>query len=78
MKGNLRAYLGLTAAMVPVGSSAVVDKLTAESPPVFLAGGLSSAMGAAILVPVLLRRGGGLPAVVGRDLLILSLQALTE
>ena len=73
MKGNLRAYLGLTAAMVPVGRSAMVGKLTAESLPVFLAGGLSSAMGAAILVPVLLRRGGGLPAVVGRDLLILSL-----
>jgi drug/metabolite transporter (DMT)-like permease len=63
--------------MVLVGSSAIVGKLMAESLPVFLAGGLSSAMGAAILVPVLLRRGGGVPAVGGRDPLILFLQALT-
>ncbi len=77
MKGNLRAYLELTVAMVLVGSSVVVGKLMAESLPVFLAGGLSSAIGAAIFVPVLLRREGGLPAVGGRDLLILVLQALT-
>jgi drug/metabolite transporter (DMT)-like permease len=77
VKGNLRAYLKLTVAMVLVGSSVVVGKLMAESLPVFLAGGLSSAIGAAILVPVLLLREGGLPTVSGRDLLILFLQALT-
>jgi drug/metabolite transporter (DMT)-like permease len=77
VKGNLRAYLELTVAMVLVGSSVVVGKLMAASLPVFLAGGLSSAIGAAILVPVLLRREGGLPAVGGRDVLVLFLQALT-
>ena len=77
MKRNLRAYLELAGAMVLVGSSVVVGKLIAESLPVFLVGFLSSAISAAILVPVLLRREGGLPAVSGRDLLILFLQALT-
>jgi hypothetical protein len=64
-------------AMILVGSSVVVSKLMAQSLPVFLAGSLSSAIGAAILVPLLLRREDGLPAVSRRDLLILFLQALT-
>lgn len=77
MAENLRGYLELTAAMVLVSSSVVVGKLMAESLPVFLAGGLNSSVGAAILVLALLRREGGLPTVSGRDLLILLLQALT-
>jgi hypothetical protein len=52
VKGNLRAYLELTVAMVLVGGSVVVGKLMAESLPVYLAGGLSSAIGAAILFPL--------------------------
>ena len=77
MKTDLRAYLELTGAMVLVGSSVVAGKLMAESLPVFLAGGLSSAIGAAILVPVLFVREGGFPAVGGRELLVLFLQAFT-
>ena len=73
MKTDLRAYLELTGAMVLVGSSVVAGKLMAESLPVFLAGGLSSAIGAAILVSVLFVREGGFRAVGGRELLVLFL-----
>jgi hypothetical protein len=43
--------------MVLVGSSVVAGKLMAESLPVFLVGGLSSAIGAAILLLVFSWRG---------------------
>ena len=48
--------------MVLVGSSVVAGNLMAENLPVFLAGGLSGAIGAAILLPVLFLHEGGLPA----------------
>ena len=63
--------------MVLVGSSVVAGKVMAESLPVFLAGGLSSAIGAAILLPVLLLREGGLPAAGRKGVLVLFLQAFT-
>jgi drug/metabolite transporter (DMT)-like permease len=77
MRTDTRAYLELTGAMVLVGSSVVAGKLMAESLPVFLAGGLSSAIGAAILLPVLFAREGGLPVVGRREMLVLFLQAFT-
>jgi len=77
MRTDTRAYLELTGAMVLVGSSVVAGKLMAESLPVFLAGGLSSSIGAAILLPVLFACEGGLPAVARRELLVLFLQAFT-
>jgi EamA-like transporter family len=63
--------------MVLVGSSEVAGKLMTESLPVFLAGGLSSAIGAAILLHVLFAREGGLPVVGRREMLVLLLQAFT-
>jgi drug/metabolite transporter (DMT)-like permease len=77
VKTDLGAYLQLTGAMALVGSSVVAGKLMAESLPVFLAGGLSSAIGASVLLPFQLRREGGVPALAGRDLLVLFLQAFT-
>lgn len=75
--GKLVAYLQLTLAMALVGSAVVVGKLMIESFPVYLAGGLSSAIGAVILVPALYLCEGGPPALNRRDLLVLFLQALT-
>lgn len=63
--------------MTIVGSSVVVGKLIVESFPVFLANGLGLVVASAILIPLLVKREGGLPAVSGRDLLVLFLQALT-
>lgn len=77
MRPEPRAYLELTGAMVLVGSSVVAGKLMAESLPVFLAGGLSSAIGAVILLPVLFWREGGLPGVGRREAGVLFLQAFT-
>jgi len=71
------AYLCLAAAMAIVGSSVVVGKLIVESFPVLLGSGLTSAVAATVLVPLLLVRERGVPAVAPRDLGILAFQAFT-
>lgn len=58
MKTDIRAHLEPTGAMVLVGSSAVAGKAMTDSLPIVLVGGLSSAIGAAILSPVFLPREG--------------------
>lgn len=71
------AYLQLTAAMAIVGSAVVVGKLIVDGLPVMLAAGLTSAIAGAVLVPLLLIRERGIPAVRRRDLGIILVQAFT-
>jgi drug/metabolite transporter (DMT)-like permease len=71
------AYAELTLAMVTVGGSAVLAKRMVEELPVFLASGLRFGLAAAVLLPLLLRREGGLPRVGRRDLGVLFVQTLT-
>jgi drug/metabolite transporter (DMT)-like permease len=73
----VRAYLDLTLAMATVGSSAIIGKVMVEHLPVFLASAGRFGLATAVLVPLLLWRSGGVPAVGRRDLGVLFLQALT-
>lgn len=72
----LKAYLALATAQVFVGSLVVVGKLIAASLPLFLASALRSAIGAVLLLGLLLWREGRLPRPTRRDWLYLFLIAL--
>jgi len=67
----------LTIAMTTVGSSAAVGKMMVEGLPVFLGATVRFAIAAAILVPFVVWRHGGMPRLSRGDLGILLLQALT-
>lgn len=73
----LRAYLALATAQVFVGSLVVVGKLIATGLPLFLASAARSAIGAALLLALLLWREGRLPRPTPRDWAYLSLIAFT-
>jgi drug/metabolite transporter (DMT)-like permease len=62
--------------MAIVGSSVVVGKVMVAKLPVFVVAGLRLALAAAILIPLVLLRERGLPAVSRRDAGLLVLQAL--
>jgi drug/metabolite transporter (DMT)-like permease len=63
--------------MVIVGSSVVFGKVITHSFPVFLASGLRFAIAALILVPLIIKREGGLPDFSKADLGKLSLMAFS-
>jgi drug/metabolite transporter (DMT)-like permease len=63
--------------MALVGSSVVVGKLVVAKLPVFLIGGLRFGLAALILVPLVLARERGMPAVSRRDAGLLLAQAFT-
>lgn len=73
----LRAYLALATAQVFVGSLVVVGKLIATALPLFLASAVRSAIGAALLLALLLWREGRLPRPTRRDWAYLLLIAFT-
>jgi drug/metabolite transporter (DMT)-like permease len=63
--------------MAIVGSSVVVGKLMVAKLPIFLIGGLRFALASLILVPLVLVRERGMPALSGRDVGVLLVQAFT-
>lgn len=73
--GSARAYLDLTLAMLLVGSSVVAAKYTTQALPVYLAQWLRFCVATVIMLPLLLRREGGLPRLPLHDWAVLFLQA---
>ena len=63
--------------MAIVGSSVAVGKMVVATLPVFLVAGLRFALASPILLPLLLLRERGLPAMKRRDAAVLTLQAFT-
>jgi drug/metabolite transporter (DMT)-like permease len=63
--------------MAIVGSSVVVGKLVVATVPVFVIGGLRFGLAALILIPLVLRRERGLPALTRGDVGVLLAQAFT-
>jgi|SRR5262245_52382105 len=63
--------------MAIVGSSVVVGKLMVAKVPIFLIGGLRFGLASLILVPLVLIREQGLPALSRRDAGMLLVQAFT-
>lgn len=63
--------------MAIVGSSVVVGKLVVAKLPIFLIGGLRFALASLILVPLVLARERGMPALSRRDAGVLLVQAFT-
>ena len=61
--------------MAIVGSSVVVGKLIVATVPVMLVAALRLGLASTVLVPLVLAREGGLPAVERRDVIVLVLQA---
>ena len=73
---RLLPCLDLCAAMAIVGSSVAAGKLVVATMPVGLAMGLRFALAAALSVPILYRREGGLPRLSARSWGLLAVQAL--
>jgi drug/metabolite transporter (DMT)-like permease len=75
MPHPMRAYLNLSLAMVIVGSAVVFGKVIVSAFPVFLASGLRFALASAVMLPLVRRREGRLPALPRRDWLTLTIMA---
>lgn len=73
---RLRPCLDLCLAMAIVGSSVAAGKLVVATMPVGLAMGLRFALAAALSLPLLYRREGGLPRLSARSWALLAVQAL--
>jgi len=73
---KLRPCLDLCLAMAIVGSSVVAGKLVVNTLPVGLAMGLRFVLAAALSLPLLYRREGGLPRLSARSWGLLAVQAL--
>jgi drug/metabolite transporter (DMT)-like permease len=77
MRTRWQAHGELTLAMFIVGSSVVVGKVLVARFPVFWVAGMRFLIASAVLVPVVLVRERGLPALPHKDWLWLILQAFT-